>query len=316
MGDLLSAAWLHTPSCRCCSREGRPLHNRHSSENSRPPPHAVIPAKSLPRTPIRGRYPVPAPWIPVYVSALGRPYFHPLMWPAQGHSDSGEKPAPYSIRGWNPGAVGQLGLRRFGPHTSLYSGSHAKASEGGKSRHVRPGAYPSPAGYGSPSLSHLWDSLMDRPRLVLSPQRLLTYSRVATISSCAQQLAERRHRALEAGYLRRLLELPALADYAVQEAVRVVPRMPVAVQGRSRAGCRSRCVCASSAAPRHSPHGRPRTWLRKPPGLSGRRAGAAPSARGPASVRREWAAMPSVPGTASVRRGSTSTRRRRAPGGL
>ena len=57
------------------------------------------------------------------------------------------------------------------------------ASEGGKSRHVRHRAYPSPAGYGSPSLSHLWDSRIDRPRLILSPQRLFTYSSVATISS-------------------------------------------------------------------------------------------------------------------------------------
>ena len=39
-------------------------------ENSARPPHIVIPAKS--------RYPVPAPWIPVYVEASGRPIFIPL----------------------------------------------------------------------------------------------------------------------------------------------------------------------------------------------------------------------------------------------
>ena len=63
------------------SRFQRPLHNLdtcHCYENSRPPPHTVIPAKSLPRTPIRGRYPVPALWIPVYVEASGRPIFIPL----------------------------------------------------------------------------------------------------------------------------------------------------------------------------------------------------------------------------------------------
>ena len=55
-------------------------------ENSRPTPNTVIPAKSLPRTPIRGRYPVPTPLDSVYAEATGSPHFHPLLWPAQGHS--------------------------------------------------------------------------------------------------------------------------------------------------------------------------------------------------------------------------------------
>ena len=103
---------------------------------------SVVPAQSLPRTRYGGdlctpsllwkwhpatphrhtgesRYPVPAPWIPVYVEAMGRPRFHPPMWPAQGHSDSDKldtsgaiqlrrsraEPAPYSIRGGDPSPV-------------------------------------------------------------------------------------------------------------------------------------------------------------------------------------------------------------------
>ncbi len=55
--------------------------------------------KSLPRTPIRGRYPVPGPWIPVYTGATGSPHFHPLMWPAQGHGHW------YENRGKTPTSV-------------------------------------------------------------------------------------------------------------------------------------------------------------------------------------------------------------------
>ena len=102
---------------------------------ARPPPHRHTGEKPAPYS-IRGRYPVPAPWIPVYAEATGSPHFHPLMSPSQGHSDSsseiepfsssmvpvatgmancyengarppqhrhtGEKPAPYSIRGRYP----------------------------------------------------------------------------------------------------------------------------------------------------------------------------------------------------------------------
>ena len=82
------------------------------------PPHIVIPAKSLPRTPIRGRYPVPASWIPVYVEAMGRPHFHPHMWPSQGHGDSGleldsceQEPFPIQSPAvaYRPGGYGKPG---------------------------------------------------------------------------------------------------------------------------------------------------------------------------------------------------------------
>ena len=88
------------------------------------PPHIVIPAKSLPRTPIRGRYPVPASWIPVYVEAMGRPHFHPHMWPSQGHGDSGleldsceQEPSPIQSPAvaYRPGGYGQA-RHSFSPY--------------------------------------------------------------------------------------------------------------------------------------------------------------------------------------------------------
>ena len=172
----------HTEYMGCArrpTRSKRPLHNRHSSENGAQPPRIVIPAKSLPRTPIRGRYPVTAPWIPSTLKQWSGPIFiplrvlhkamvirakslprtrygaaiagavgqvgstskglamkitpghgampsraprtcggvgldpptrrrhsHPPTCPSQGHGDSGEKPAPYSIRGSNHGGGG------------------------------------------------------------------------------------------------------------------------------------------------------------------------------------------------------------------
>ena len=54
-------------------------------------PHRHTGEKPAPYS-IRGRYPVPGPWIPVYVEAMGRPHFHTLMWPSQGHGDSGLEP--------------------------------------------------------------------------------------------------------------------------------------------------------------------------------------------------------------------------------
>ena len=89
----------------------------------------VIPAKSLPRTPIRGRNPegrgeearhfhssyvaFARPWsfrrracpVPRYGAGIQRgegrrpATFIPLMWPSQGHGHSGEEPAPYPDTG-------------------------------------------------------------------------------------------------------------------------------------------------------------------------------------------------------------------------
>ena len=58
------------------SRAERPLHNRHCYENE---PHAPTP--SFPRR----REPIPGPCHRSCGNGESRAYFHPLMWPSQGH---------------------------------------------------------------------------------------------------------------------------------------------------------------------------------------------------------------------------------------